>query len=341
METPQLRKTHKGGKVVRKKLVDMHIFYTEPMEREVFQRVGCLSFCQNMQRGHPEVERSFSLHFDGRKTKVGDLEFEVTEASISAATGIPITGEKWFKTMALSSAYDKDIFKPEYQDNDLSKSIPRSKLIDQFEKILKIIQRYFTCEGRFNTLYQYHVRLLLYFTGKVEMNIPYYLLISIGNMSDRIQDKSKYVDSSLFHSRLIRMLVSEELGKKEISRENFVVTSHFKLDLASTPKSHKASPLSPTSATKAGTSRNTKSSASVQVSEVSKHVTGAKEEVCPSPQRYFSPPPPPGLEEVPYSTKDTSKKEKKLPFPYSPLAVKIKGKRPFTRSSIPKEDFKE
>jgi hypothetical protein len=56
-------------------------------------------------------------------------------------------------------------------------------------------------------------------------------------MSDRIQSKSKDVDSRLFHSGLIRMLIYEELGKKEISWENFVVTSHFKLDLASTPQS--------------------------------------------------------------------------------------------------------
>jgi hypothetical protein len=58
------------------------------------------------------MTRQFSLHFDGRRTKVGDLEFEVTEASISDATGIPITGEKWFKSMALSSAYAKDLLKP-------------------------------------------------------------------------------------------------------------------------------------------------------------------------------------------------------------------------------------
>jgi len=182
METPQSRKTHKGGKVVRTKLVDMHLFDIEPMEREVFQRVGCLSFCQNMHRGHPEVAKEFALHFDGRKTKVGYLEYEVTQASISVATGIPIIGDKWFKSMDLSSIYVKYLFKPEYQANDFSKSMPRSQLIEQFDRILKIIQRYFTCEGRFKTLYQYHVRLLLHFTGKVKMNIPYYLLISIGNM---------------------------------------------------------------------------------------------------------------------------------------------------------------
>jgi hypothetical protein len=42
------------------------------------------------------------LQFDGRKIKAGDLEFEVTEASISAAKRIPIIGERWFKYMALS-----------------------------------------------------------------------------------------------------------------------------------------------------------------------------------------------------------------------------------------------
>jgi hypothetical protein len=35
-------------------------------------------------------------------------------------------------------------------------------------------------------------------------------------MSDRVQSKSKDVNSILFHSRLIIMLVSEELGEKEI-----------------------------------------------------------------------------------------------------------------------------
>ena len=148
------------------------------------------------------------------------------------------------------------------------------------------------------------------------------------------------MDSSLFHYGLIKMLVSDELGKKDISWEHFVVTSHFKLDLAPTPQSQRASSLSPTSVTKAGTSRKRKGRALVKVSEVNKQVIEAEEEVCPSPHRYFSPPPPPGLEEVPSSTKVTSRKGKKILFPSPPPAVEIKGKIPFTRSSIPKGDFK-
>ena len=96
-------------------------------------------------------------------------------------------------------------------------------------------------------MYHYHIRLLLHFIGKVQMNVPYYLLRSIGKMSDRVQAKSKDVDSSLFHSGLIRMLVSEELGKKEISWKNFLVSSHFKMDPTPTPQSQIAGSSSPTS----------------------------------------------------------------------------------------------
>jgi hypothetical protein len=48
------------------------------------------------------------------------------------------------------------------------------------------------------------------------MNIPFYLFRSIGKMANRVQDKSKAVDTSVFHSGIIKMLVMEELKKKNI-----------------------------------------------------------------------------------------------------------------------------
>jgi hypothetical protein len=127
--------------------------------------------------------------------------------------------------------------------------------------MLRIIQRYFTCEGRFNTLYRYHIRLLLHFTGKVEMIIPFYLLRSIGKMSDRVQSKSKAVDTIIFHFGLIRMLVLEEMRKRNISWEHFIVVSHMKLDIATTPQSQIPSPLPSTSAAPTGANKKRKSKA--------------------------------------------------------------------------------
>jgi hypothetical protein len=48
MDTHQQNKSHKGGSVFRTEPYDMHLFDVEPMIRNVFQRVGCINFCQNM-----------------------------------------------------------------------------------------------------------------------------------------------------------------------------------------------------------------------------------------------------------------------------------------------------
>jgi hypothetical protein len=66
-----------------------------------------------MKRGHPKVARKFELHFYGIKTKVGDIEFEVYEASIAETIRIPNTGEIWFKSMILNVSFSKDFLKPD------------------------------------------------------------------------------------------------------------------------------------------------------------------------------------------------------------------------------------
>jgi hypothetical protein len=75
------------------------------------------------------------------------------------------------------------------------------------------------------------------------MNIPLYLLRSIGKISNRVQSKSKAMDTSIFHFRLIRMLVVEELRKRNIPSEQFIVSAHMKLDIASTHQSNIQSPM--------------------------------------------------------------------------------------------------
>jgi hypothetical protein len=124
MDTPQQKKAHKGGGIVRTEPYDMQLFVVEPLIREVFQRVGCFSFCQKMQRGHPEVAREFSLNFDGTKTKVGTLELEVSEVTIATTTEIPNTGERWFKAMNLNATFSKEFLKPEYQGDNYQKECP-------------------------------------------------------------------------------------------------------------------------------------------------------------------------------------------------------------------------
>ena len=125
------------------------------------------------------------------------------EATIAAATEIPNTGERWFKSMTLNASFSKVFLKPEHQGDNLYKGVTRSHFIEGFD-MLKVIQRYLTYEGRFNMIYQYHIRLLLNFINKDLMNLPFYLFRSIGKMADRAQSMSNAMDASVFLSGLIR-----------------------------------------------------------------------------------------------------------------------------------------
>jgi hypothetical protein len=79
--------------------------------------------------------------------------------------------------------------------------------------------------------------------------------------------------------------------------------------------------------------------APTQDQEVIKEAEEAEREDYNSPQRNLSPPPTPKLEEVPSSTKSTTKKGRKLHFSSSPSTASTKFRRPFTRSSALKEDI--
>jgi hypothetical protein len=73
-----------------------------------------------------------------------------------------------------------DFIKPEYQNQKIGADIPSEYLLEPFEKLLKIIRKYFTCEGRFDKVHPYHIRLLMHFTGKNPLNLTFLLVSKPG-----------------------------------------------------------------------------------------------------------------------------------------------------------------
>ena len=62
-------------------------------------------------------------------------------------------------------------------------------------------------------IYQYHFRLLLHFTGKKLLYLPFFLFRSLGKMSDNIQARLESSETSIFHHGLMKLQVLEELKK--------------------------------------------------------------------------------------------------------------------------------
>jgi hypothetical protein len=49
------------------------------------------------------LPEQFTLSFDGFRTVISGVTFQVTEETLSTATEIPLRGERWFKGMPLDA----------------------------------------------------------------------------------------------------------------------------------------------------------------------------------------------------------------------------------------------
>jgi hypothetical protein len=160
------------------------------------------------------------------------ITFQVTEENISVATKIPPRGEKWYKGMSLDILYYEYFIKPNCLNGKIRVGFLSQYLWKPFQNILNVIRRYFTCEGRFDRVYSYHIRLLMHFTGKTFLNLTLFFLQSLERMVDNVQDEDDQSRKNLFHLSLIKLLVVEELGRLDKYWDSFLIS----VDIPKDPK---------------------------------------------------------------------------------------------------------
>ena len=88
---------------------------------------------------------------------------------------------------------------------------PSRLLMKKWRALLELIIKYVTCEGRLSQTQFYHLRLLMIFKG-CPVNMPYFFLNSLQNMSCTYQINIGDKEMSLFHHGLIKILVAHWLG---------------------------------------------------------------------------------------------------------------------------------
>jgi len=137
---------------------------------------------------HQELARLFVLHLhDGQVTLAG-VNFTLTPETISQATRIPNVGEECNKKMQVEKVHYEPYIRPSYV-TQLSKVFPFRFLKEAYAPLMRLIIRYFSCEGRFSRLYAYHIRLLMHFTRVKMMNISYFMCQNIERMTTLVQKK--------------------------------------------------------------------------------------------------------------------------------------------------------
>jgi hypothetical protein len=79
--------------------------------------------------------------------------------------------------MPLDPTFYIDFLKPKYRKKRFGTTIPRECILEHYERLLRVVQRYFTCEVIFDRLYIYHIRLLIHFTRKNEEPLEFTFLL--------------------------------------------------------------------------------------------------------------------------------------------------------------------
>ena len=83
--------------VIRVEPYEITLLSSNPALAEKVRNVGWMQFFEKFSDLNPEVNRVFSLSLVNYQAEVGDLCFQVDERSIAAATGLSLTGQRWFK----------------------------------------------------------------------------------------------------------------------------------------------------------------------------------------------------------------------------------------------------
>jgi hypothetical protein len=72
------RRNKKGGDIVIFEPQGLRLVNVDPTIRASFEQVGCIRFCEKLQGYNMQVEKEFSLSFNGIGDKVGNIQFQVS-----------------------------------------------------------------------------------------------------------------------------------------------------------------------------------------------------------------------------------------------------------------------
>ena len=191
---------------------------------------------------HHELAHLFVLHLHEDQAILAGVTFTLTPESVSLETGIPNIGEPWHKKKKIDRQHYEPYIKTSFLRH-LNGVFPFRYLKDEYAPLMRLIMKYFRCEGQFSHFYAYHIRLLMHFTRVQMMNIPYFIFRNIERMTTFIQHKTPQQQlNSVYHFAVIKILVVYQLGLQGITWDDFVSHDFFRASRGLLEVKHEGEP---------------------------------------------------------------------------------------------------
>jgi hypothetical protein len=223
-----------GGATNRNEPNNIENIRKNPAVMRIFEQAGWLQFLEKFQGFDFDLTMEFAQSFDGKQATVRRLNILVSEESMSRITGLPLQGEKWYKNFKVAPESWIPFLKVPSPLPDLRRGIAREALSSPWDEVVFHLQKFVTCEGRYNLVHHYHIRLLLHLRGEKLLSMPYYLHKSLSKMAEFLR-KKRNPETALYHKGLIMMVISEELNILGVSWSTFMGSTLTKPKMRTLP----------------------------------------------------------------------------------------------------------
>ena len=148
----------RSGKTNRAEPSDMTWAKTFPECVKLFQEAGWSHYFEKIDGYHSEVSYGFAQGLEKEIVMFNTLKIELTGDLIAEATSIADEGEFWFKKVPF--ALNSENFLLPNVVADWGKRFHIQNFTPEWREPIKILQSYITYEGRYASVFKYHIRFL-------------------------------------------------------------------------------------------------------------------------------------------------------------------------------------
>lgn len=193
----------------------------------LFKKVGWYRFLSKFSGENYGVARRFVETYNGGRVVIESLDFIVDRKFISKATGLPQIGKQWFKGKTVLAMHFNLFLKDEHANPDWKNGVLTHWLKEEWQGVIKVIQRYITCDFHLTRATVYLMRFLGHLVGVKELNLVNFPYKSLSRMSHKIQVNPSLKHWYVFHKGLIKILVSHQLRKLGKTWDEFLREEGF------------------------------------------------------------------------------------------------------------------
>ena len=190
-----------------------------------FEKVGWGTFFRCFNGHHVEVTKMFAMNLNDDVVQIGNFTFVINEDKIAEETKLPQVRERCIKGSKVNKKKCLSLLLPLPDNTKLKIGVPVRFMKPEWKAYYEILVRYVSYDGRFSHLHYYHLRLLLALQG-CRLNLPFYLWQSLKKMSQAVRSFNN-PDRSLFHHRLIKIIVQHQLSVNGKSWDGFLTDCHL------------------------------------------------------------------------------------------------------------------